>query len=327
VRVTLLGGGIGCSRLALPLARRLGSQLTIVLNTGDDHWRYGLRICPDLDTNIYALSGLRDRDRGWGVAGDTFRAMGQLKTLGAEPWFNLGDLDLAMHMRRTAALTAGTSLTDFTAEIASCLDIDATVLPMTDYEVETRITTASGDHSFEEYFVRDAASEAVNKVSYRGISDAIPGPCVIDTITESDFVVLGPSNPMSSIGPILGLAGVRDAVAAVACVAVTPLVSGVAIVDEGEQRRARSRAAQLKSIGLSHNAASVASQYADIADVFVLDYTDREQVRAIEALVPTVATASTIVTDDRAGDDLASLICELGMQVATNQRIPHRSQV
>ncbi|MFV1989567.1 MAG: 2-phospho-L-lactate transferase [Acidimicrobiales bacterium] len=326
MKVTLLGGGIGCSRLALPLARRLGSELTVVVNSGDDHWRYGLRICPDLDTNIYALSGLQDRERGWGVAGDTFRAMDRLAMFGEDPWFNLGDLDLAMHLSRTAALAAGSTLTEFAAEITKRLGIDATILPMTDQEVETRITTPTGEHSFEEYFVRDAALEPIEGVRYRGIVDAVTTPHVIEAIVEADLVLLGPSNPMSSIGPILALPGVRDAVAASACIAVTPVISGVSIVDEGEERRARSRAAQLESIGLSHNATSVASLYADLADIFVLDGADKKQIAAIKALGLNVATAPTILADDHTADDLASLICDLGVRLTSTQRIPQRSR-
>ena len=161
-RVTMLGGGVGCSRLARPLARAVGEgQLTLVVNTGDDHWRYGLRICPDLDTNLYALAGLQDTQRGWGLAGDTFRAMDQLRRLNDDPWFNLGDLDLATHLRRTALLANGASLTQVTAQLAAALRVDSVLLPMSELEVSTHMVTPVGEIHFEEYFVRREAQDPV----------------------------------------------------------------------------------------------------------------------------------------------------------------------
>ncbi len=327
MKITLLGGGIGCSRLALPLARRLGSSLTVVVNTGDDLWRYGLRVCPDLDTNMYALAGMQDRARGWGVAGDTFRAMGQLKVLGDDPWFNLGDLDLAMHLRRSAALHDGKSLTAFTAEVAEALGVAATVLPMTDSEVETRITTPGGEHSFEEYFVRDAANESIDAVAYRGIGSAAPTKEVLDAIGGADLVVIGPSNPVSSIGPILALPGVREAVRARPCVAVTPVVSGLEIIDEGESRRARSREMQLRSVGLAHDASSVASLYREIADAFVFDSADEDQAEPIASLGLIALAAPTIIVEQQAADDLAATVCALGLSAPSVQPIdePNRA--
>ena len=307
--------------MARPLAHRLGTNLTLVINTGDDHWRYGLRICPDLDTNVYALAGLQDRERGWGVADDTFRAMDRLRLLGATPWFSLGDLDLAMHLRRTAALREGTTLTALTAEVTGALGIGATVLPMTDSEVETRVTTPSGERSFEEYLVRDGAVEPVERVDYRGIESAAATPQVLEAIDGSDLVVIGPSNPVSSIGPILALDGVTAGIRRKPCIVVTSVVSGVGPVDEGERRRARSRAAQMRSVGLDHDSFSVARLHRDLADAFVLDVSDRDQASAIESLGPRVFPAVTILDNDRVADELAASVLDIGeglIRVGTN---------
>jgi LPPG:FO 2-phospho-L-lactate transferase len=314
VRVTLLGGGVGCSRLAVPLAEALGAgELTLVVNTGDDLWRHGLRICPDLDTNLYALSGLRDRERGWGVAGDTFRTMEQLHRLGEEVWFNLGDLDLATHLLRTGMLREGATLTEVTARLVAALALAVTLLPATDDEVATRVVTPSGERSFQEYFVQHRAQDDVAEVRYRGAGDARPAPGVLSAIEEADLVVLGPSNPVSSLGPILAVPGIREALegrrrAGGATVAVTPVVSGVPIVAEGEAHRARCRAAMMASRGVEHSAAGVGAMLAGLAEVFVLDRADRDEATELAAMGYAVVEADTIVAGAARGAALAELV-------------------
>ncbi|MCP3989741.1 MAG: 2-phospho-L-lactate transferase, partial [Actinomycetia bacterium] len=238
--VTMLGGGVGCSRLAVPLAAGVDpGHLTLVVNTADDLWRYGLRICPDLDTNLYALAGMRDQDRGWGLAGDSFNTMGQLRRMGHDAWFNLGDLDLATHLLRTKLLAEGLSLSSLTARLAEGLGVCTRLLPMTDSEVSTLVTRSDGTYSFEEWFVKLKAAGPVEGVSYDGIEGATAAPGVLEAINDADLVVLGPSNPVSSVEPILSLPGVRDCLAdrRSSVVAVTPIVDAVPIVDSGEAQR------------------------------------------------------------------------------------------
>ncbi len=330
-RVTMLAGGIGASRLAVPLAQLLAERgdgdddalgpprLTLVVNTADDVWLHGLRVCPDIDTNLYALAGIGDAARGWGVRGDTFAAMDQLRREGGDPWFALGDRDLATHLRRSDLLRAGATLSEVTAELAARLGITVRVLPMTDSEVATEIVTeivtgvvtstgpdgAADDVAagsvvlgFQEWFVRHRAEPAVRAVRWRGIEAALPAPGVLEAIAAADLVVLGPSNPVASIEPILARPGVRAAVAARGAVAVTPVVSGVPITDEGEARRARSRAALLAVRGLPHTATAVATHYRDLLHTFVLDEHDADQAAAIEALGPAVVLAPTLSRPD-----------------------------
>ncbi len=306
--VVLLGGGIGCSRLAVPLARALApGGLTVVVNTADDLWRYGLRICPDLDTNLYALAGWSDRERGWGLAGDTFVAMEHLRRYGEDPWFGLGDRDLATHLLRTSWMAEGRPLSWVTAALAERAGVSSHLVPMCDQEVDTRVTTAEGELGFQEYFVHRGARDPVLAVHYEGIADTSPAPGVIEALATAEVVVLGPSSPVASIEPILAVAGTRDAVAAARrgdggtgrrsrVVAVTPVVRGVAITDEGEALRARSRAAMLAAEGADHSASAVARRYTGLADVFVLDEADADEADAIATTGMEVVVAPTLVT-------------------------------
>jgi LPPG:FO 2-phospho-L-lactate transferase len=204
----MVGGGIGASRLAVPLARRLGpGSLTLVVNTADDLWRYGLRICPDLDTNLYALAGWRDAERGWGLVGDTFRVMDRCRELGDDAWFNLGDLDLATHLLRTGWLGEGIPLHEVTRRLVDRAGVGVTILPMTNDEVATTVHTPNGPLRFQEFFVRERARPEVVAVDWDGIDRARPAPGVLEAVAGADLVVLGPSNPVASVLPALSLAG------------------------------------------------------------------------------------------------------------------------
>lgn len=312
----MLGGGIGCSRLAAPLADALGSgALTLVINTGDDLWRYGLRICPDLDTNLYALSGLRDVERGWGVAGDTFRTMEQLRRLGEDAWFNLGDLDLATHLLRTGWMHDGASLSEVTARLVSALGVGAEMLPVTDDEVATRIVTTEGELSFQEYFVQHRADPEVLEVRYDGADSSRPAPGVLDSIANADLVVFGPSNPVASLGPILAVPGITEALearhaAGGATVAVTPVVSGVPIHADGEAHRARCRAAMMASRGLVHSATAVGEMLHGLAGVFVVDHADSSETDDLTALGYRVTQADTIIGYPQRGAEMARILIQ-----------------
>jgi LPPG:FO 2-phospho-L-lactate transferase len=259
-----LGGGIGASRLWRALAAAVEpSRLTVVANTADDLWLHGLRICPDVDTTLYALSGRQDVERGWGVRGESFRCMEALRALGCDAWLHLGDLDLATHLLRTGMLRDGLGLAEVSRRLAAAMGVTVRVLPMSEGEVTTRIETADGRVlHYEEYLVRDQAKPPVRRVHYAGLARAEPAPGVLEALADAELIVLGPSNPMASVAPILGLRGVRAALqdAADHVVAVSPIVSRVPITDPGEQRRAASRAALLRAAAAAPSAARPARE-------------------------------------------------------------------
>ena len=296
-----LGGGVGASRLwrAL-LAETGGTDLTVVVNTADDLWVHGLRVCPDIDTTLYALSGRQDLERGWGVRGETWRAMDALRRLGGDPWFNLGDLDLGTHLFRTGLLREGVGLAEVTGRLAAAMGLGTTVLPMTEDEVTSYVLTAAGELlHFQEFHVARRSRDEVRALTYRGVETAQPAPGVLAAILTADLVVIAPSNPLASVAPILALPGVREALRATAApvVAVTPIVSGVPITNPGEQHRADTRAGLLRSIGLSHTASSAASLLRDVADAFVLDRTDEIEAETIAAFGLDVVLADTLATE------------------------------
>ncbi len=278
-----LGGGIGAARLWRALLTRVdAAELTIVANTGDDTWMHGLRICPDLDTISYALTDRQDTARGWGLKDETWRCMDALRSLGAAPWFNLGDTDLATHLYRTGALRAGRTLSAITADLAAATGLGPRLLPMSDDEVETWVRTDAGAMHYQEFYVRREAADVVREIDYRGAAGAHPAPGVLEAIAGADLILLGPSNPVASLGTILAVPGIREAVQATAApvLAVTPIVTGVPITHPGEARRAASRAALLAALGLEHTAASAAHLLADLINVFVLDHNDEYVVEA-----------------------------------------------
>lgn len=287
-RIVGLGGGVGASRLWRALAAAVDpAHLTLIVNTADDLWIYGLRVCPDLDTTLYALSGRQDLERGWGVRGETWRCMDALCGLGEDVWFNLGDIDLGTHLRRTGLLRGGLGLAAVTSRLAAAMGVAAQVLPMTEAEVSTRITLAGGDElSYEEFLVRDGAEPVPRWVRQDGLDDAKPAPGVIEAIESAAVVVLGPSNPVASVLPILGLSGVREVLRPRAdrVVAVTPIVSAVPIDEPGERRRATSRAALLTAEGVAATASGVAGLYGDLCRRFVLDVADEAEADRVRAL-------------------------------------------
>lgn len=299
MRVVGLGGGIGASRLWRALASVLDpSCLTLVVNTGDDLWQHGLRICPDLDTTLYALSGRQDTERGWGVRGETWRCMDALRGLGREVWFNLGDTDLATHLLRTGLLRDGVGLAEVTAHLALAMGVAVRVLPMTEDEVTTRVEIAGGRVlHYAEFLVRHGAVPTVRRVICDGADRAGPAPGVLDALAAADLVVLGPSNPLASIAPILAVPALRAAVrdGSAEIVAVTPIVSGVPITDPGEERRAASRAALLASVGLPATPAAVAGLYRDLAHRFVLDDADADQIDAVRSTGVAPVLAPTLL--------------------------------
>ena len=291
--VLALSGGVGGAKLALGLAHLLPPEnLTVVANTGDDFTHLGLRVCPDIDTVIYTLSDLADKERGWGRAGETWNFMAALSRLGSENWFNLGDSDLAMHIHRTERLKQGATLSEVTAEIASTLGIKATVIPMTDDPVATIVETPDGPLAFQHYFVRERCQPAVTGFRFEGIEAADPAPIFAKHHENRlDLILVTPSNPFVSIEPILSLPGVRDKIAKslTPVIAVSPIVGGKAIKGPA--------AKMMAELGMPASALEVARAYRDVIDGFVIDVDDEAQVAEIEAIGMKVLVTNTVMND------------------------------
>ncbi len=291
--VLALSGGVGGAKLALGLAHLLPPEnLTVVANTGDDFTHLGLRVCPDIDTVIYTLSDLADKERGWGRAGETWNFMAALSRLGSENWFNLGDSDLAMHIHRTERLKQGATLSEVTAEIASTLGIKATVIPMTDDPVATIVETPDGPLAFQHYFVRERCQPAVTGFRFEGIEAADPAPIFAKHLENRlDLILVTPSNPFVSIEPILSLPGVRDKIAKslTPVIAVSPIVGGKAIKGPA--------AKMMAELGMPASALEVARAYRDVIDGFVIDVDDEAQVAEIEAIGMKVLVTNTVMND------------------------------
>ena len=293
--IVALAGGVGGAKLAQGLYRALPpGELTVIGNTADDFTHFGLRISPDLDTVLYTLAGLANPATGWGVAGDTFRTMEQLGRLGADTWFLVGDVDFATHIRRSQLLHQGLSLTEVTASLLAGLGVRATLLPMCDEPVGTIVETPAGTLHFQDYFVRRRHQDQVSAVSFAGIDRAtLPGG-VAAALREAAAIVLCPSNPIVSLGPILAVPGFRDLLreAPGAKVAVSPIVGGRALKGPADQ--------MLANLGHDVSPLGVARLYRDFLDGFVLDREDAAAVPAIEALGLPVLVTQTIMGD--AGD-------------------------
>lgn len=277
--ILALSGGTGGSKMVDGLAQVRGQVgLVVVVNTGDDGDFYGLRVCPDLDICTYVLAGVV-AERGWGYADDSFRCLEGLATYGREAWFGLGDRDLATHIHRTLRLGEGAGLTEITAEICARLGVEATILPMSDDAVRTRITTPAGPRTFQEYLVKHGAAEEIESIEMVGIDSARPAPGLLEAIAEAEVIVICPSSPVVSIGTILGVPGVRAALAARrdACVAVSPIVGGAPV--EGPAHRFLAGAGYTEC-----SAAQMARIYADVASTFVLDARDEAEAEVITSL-------------------------------------------
>jgi LPPG:FO 2-phospho-L-lactate transferase len=291
VRVTALAGGTGAAKLLRGLATCLAPRdLTIIGNTGDDTEVWGLHVSPDLDTVTYALAGLLDVERGWGRADETFHCLEAMAALGAPTWFSLGDRDLATHLARTAALRGGEPLSAVTARLASRLGIAARLLPMSDDPVRTRVRTTEATLSFQEYFVRDKALGEVVAVDYAGGPQARPAPGVLAALADAELVVVCPSNPVTSVGPILAVPGIAAALAVVPrVVGVSPIVGGAPVSGPaGRLMRAR---------GLDVSPLGVAAAYAPWLRTLLIDSRDRDVATALERAGVQAVVADVMMTD------------------------------
>jgi LPPG:FO 2-phospho-L-lactate transferase len=300
VKVVCLSGGVGGAKLARGLYDVLGSDLTVVGNVGDDLEVLGLHVSPDLDSVLYALAGLNDEERGWGRAGETWRALESARGWGGDAWFQLGDLDIGLHLVRAAALARGEPLSSVSGELTRAAGVDASLLPATDDRLRTQIVTPAGTFSFQDWFVGRRHEDEVDAVRYEDADAAAPAPGVVEAIQEADALVFAPSNPYVSLGPILAVAAIREAIAdrRVRCVAVSPLIGGVAV--KGPLDRMLTRMAG------GTTPAHIAGCYPGLVDVLVIDPADEPA----EAPVPLFATATLM--DDRASSRrLAEAVLEV----------------
>ena len=308
MKVVALAGGVGGAKLAAGLQAIVGTDLTVVVNTGDDFERHGLLVCADHDTVMYTLAGIANREWGWGIAGETWNAADQLARYGEETWFRLGDRDLATHVVRTARLRRGERLTDIALHLQRSLGVVARILPMTDAEVRTHVRTDEGWLEFQEYFVHRHQEPAVHEVRFAGAEAARASRQVGDAFDAADVIVVAPSNPIVSIGPILAVPGVRDAIArararGVPVAAVSPIIAGHALKGPADR--------MLVSLGHESSALGVARLYGDLVDVYVYDETDDPALAPqIEAFGMRVLRAPTIMTDDASRAALDRLVLD-----------------
>lgn len=300
MKLTALAGGTGAAKLLRGLSRIMDPRdLTVIVNTGDDAEIWGLHISPDLDTVSYTLGGVIDEQKGWGLTGETFHALAQIARFGEPVWFNLGDRDLATHLHRTRLLREGRTLTDVTRSIAAALGVVATVLPMSDQPVRTRLLGPDGWLTFQEYFVREKAQVEARAVDYVGAAAAAPAPGVVEAIAAADAVLVCPSNPITSVGPILAVPGLVEALGATSAtvVAVSPIVGGAAVSGPAGRLMA--------SAGLPVSAAGVARAYAAWLDRLVYDEQDRALADEIRALGVAPVPAPTMMSSPEAEIALA----------------------
>jgi len=286
--VALLVGGTGGGKLAEGLQQVIGDRLTAIVNTGDDVVMHGLYVSVDPDLVTYWLADAIDQERGWGLKDDRFAVHERLVKLGAPGWFGLSDLDLATSIYRTEFMSEGGSLTDAQAQVARALGVEATVLPMCEEPVRTFVTTAQGRRGLQEFLIIDDGKGPIDSVELEGIERAAPTPQVLEAIAGADLIVLGPSNPVISIGPLLALGGLREALLASSApvVAVSPLVGGHSVKGPTE--------AFIEALGRPVNSAGVASLYAGVIDGMVIDADDPgPDPEGIESIrVPTMMTGA-----------------------------------
>lgn len=288
--ITALAGGVGAARFLQGLVKVVPEEeITVIVNTGDDIELYGLHISPDLDIVMYTLAGVVDEEKGWGVRGDTFHCLDMLRRYGHETWFNLGDKDFATHIYRTHLLRSGLSLSEATKTLCQNLGLKVKILPMTDDKFETKIVTLRGTMHFQEYLVKRKAQYEVIDVLFEGAKEAKPAPGVVDSILNAEAVIICPSNPIVSIGTILSLKGIKNAVeeteAKVA--AVSPIVGGSPVKGPADKL--------MRGLGLDVSAYAVADLYRDFLDAFVIDQVDRTEKEQIERLGLRVVVTDSIM--------------------------------
>jgi LPPG:FO 2-phospho-L-lactate transferase len=301
--ITVLTGGTGGAKFVDGLRQVVApEELTLIVNTGDDLLWWGLYVSPDIDSITYVLSGMLSKERGWGVKGDTFFCLQHMGQLGQPTWFHAGDRDLAVHILRSKLLAEGRTLSEVTAEIADKLGVKARILPMSNSRVETRVLTPMGELSFEEYFVQRWYQDPVESVRFAGAADAEPAPGVVDAIMNADLVLLAPSNPITSVGPILAVPGVREALHETKgrIAGVSPIVAGKAVAGPA--------GILMAAQGLPVSVAGIAQAYHDFLDMLIVDVRDAEAADELRKSGLRVEVAKTVM---RTSEDKANLAADV----------------
>lgn len=297
---TVLAGGVGASRFLQGLCQVVDPrQVSVISNTGDDVEMFGLHVSPDTDIVLYALAGAVNPETGWGLTGDTFAVVDQLQRFGYERWFNLGDKDLAMAIHRTRLIHAGVPMHNIVAGLAKAWGLDCSVMPMSNEPVRTMITGPEGELAFQEYMVRLRTEVDVRSIRFEGVDSATPAPGVLECLREASAVFLAPSNPFVSIGPILAVPGVREALATTHAtrVAVSPIIAGQVVKGPA--------AKMMTTLGYEVSALGVARIYEGLIDVFVIDEQDRALAPAVEALGLRCFVTDTMMTSMERKAELA----------------------
>jgi LPPG:FO 2-phospho-L-lactate transferase len=316
MRITALAGGIGASKFLLGLAGSVRpEEITIIANTGDDIELFGLRISPDIDTVTYTLAGVINEETGWGLSEDSFECLRWMARYGEPAWFNLGDRDLATHIYRTAELRRGRSLAEVTDHIRRSLGVGSRILPMTDSYTPTRVVTDEGEMHFQEYFVRRRCEPRVREIRFDNIESSRPAPGVESAILEADAVIICPSNPFISIGPILAVPGVRESLkrSPARRVAITPIIAGRALKGPA--------ADMLRYLGHEVSALGVARVYSDFIDMFVLDRADEDLKSSIESLGMRALATDTVMKTVEDKRRLARAVVDFASSERSNSKL------
>jgi len=275
--VTILAGGTGSVKLVRGLVSH-DIKVNVISNVGDNYWLYGLYVCPDIDTIIYGLADILDQERGWGIKKDTFNFLRQMEILGEETWFRVGDRDAATHLIRTNMLKNGKNLSDITKWLCEKFAVSANIIPVTDNSVETRITTDKGELHLQEYWVKHRGKDPVEGIQYIGAEKARPNPEAVNAIHDADRIILAPGNPLTSIGPMLQIKGIRKELSKIKrkVIAVSPLIGDKAITGPA--------AKYMEAAGIEANAYGLAKMYSDVCSNIVVDSKDKALIKKIQNL-------------------------------------------
>ena len=299
--ITILAGGSGSVKIVRGLATHR-SDINVISNVGDNYWRYRMYICPDIDTITYGLSDLLDQDKGWGIKKDTFGFLRQMEIFGEETWFRIGDRDTATHLTRTNMLKNGKSLSDITKWMSEKFSIEIKIIPVTDNTIETRIITPKGDMHLQEFWVKHRGMDSVDGIEYQGADKARPNPDAINAIQDSSLIVIAPGNPLTSIGPMLAIKGIRKELSKKKnnVVAISPIIGNSAI--SGPTGK------YMEAAGMEVSAVGIAKMYADVCSNLIIDTKDRKLIKQIESLNINVHDTKIKMTTKQAEDALGASI-------------------